>query len=42
MNDMQSEVVKDLSQALFWIVSAICLIVKTFQKKKRRKRSKKK
>ena len=42
MNDMYSEVVKDLSQAFFFIVSAICLIVKTIHSMKKNKSKKKK
>lgn len=41
MNESVSEIIKDLSEALLAIVTAICLIVKTKQGSKS-KRSKKK
>lgn len=41
MNDTVSEIIKDLSEALLAIVTAICLIVKT-KKETKSKRSKKK
>lgn len=41
MNDTVSEIIKDLSEALLAIVTAICLIVKT-RKETKSKRSKKK
>lgn len=41
MNDTVSEIIKDLSEALPAIVTAICLIVKT-RKESKSKRSRKK
>jgi len=40
MNESTSEIIKDLSEALLAIVTAICLIVKT-RKEKKSKRPKK-
>jgi hypothetical protein len=42
MNADVSEIIKDLSEAFLAIVSAICLLVKTFHKKTSKKSKKKK
>ena len=42
MNSEISEIIKDLSEAALSIVTAICLIVKTFKNKSKRSKKKKK
>lgn len=42
MNSEVSEIIKDLSEAALSIVTAICLIVKTFKSKPKRSKKKKK
>lgn len=39
MNEMVSEIIKDLSEAFLAVVTAICLIVKTIHEIKNSKRS---
>ena len=41
MNDEVSEIIKDLSEALLAIVSAICLIITTKQKTSKKSKSRK-
>ena len=42
MNDEISEIIKDLSEAVFYIVSTVCLIVTTKNRRKKTNKSKRK
>lgn len=42
MDDKISEIIKDLSESIFYIVSTICLVVTTRKKKKHDKSFKRK
>ncbi len=42
MNDEVSEIIKDLSESILYIVSAVCLIVTTKNRKKKSNKSKRK